>query len=429
MVSSLPTEILMAIFAALCISDPPYTLQTSPALTLSHVCASWRSLALSMPELWAGFIVKLPQSYVCEQSTQELLHMHMQRSGNHPLTLDVDFGTSEAKALYSLLVEQSNRWRQVRIPLSEASVPHLAPLRDRLALLERLHLRLDGTIGYRGEQHNYFVSAPKLRELTLASSLPFHLPFPTQQLTHLRLGATVTLDAFSFLEQRSWPCLETLVLNPFYPFKLPPNPRPLSPFPRLHTLVLAIRDGYSRNPILDVLCILEAPALKHMHCYGLREVILPHRAFTAFVERSACAIISLQITFRDNLPVASLLANLRTLSDTLTHLVVFALGTDAMSVTATILTALVATDAVCLLPSLISLEFQSASFNEALLDMAESRIVSTDSCTRLERLILHNTPSSDASNIWQRLTALAASGIALSWLPRHKPAKSSVFIQ
>ncbi|KAJ7063479.1 hypothetical protein C8F01DRAFT_1251016 [Mycena amicta] len=269
------------------------------------------------------------------------------------------------------------------------------------------------------------MDAPRLQKLALASSLPFNFPFPNSQLCELHLGAAATLDMFQFMEQCSWPCLTTLILNPFYPLKFRGASAHI-PLTQLKTLVLAIRDGYSRNPIIDVLDILATPALENLEVWGLREILIPRQSFASFIERSNCTMTSLRLTFKDNVPVPNLLSNFRTLA-MLSHLAIFALGSDAMNPTAKVLSALISSaDAESLLPHLVDLELQTTSFLPVLMDMVESRLASRANCTRLERLACHNAaPPTE----YQRLTAFTARGLTILWPPRHRPAKSHVFIQ
>ncbi|KAJ7219454.1 hypothetical protein GGX14DRAFT_592255 [Mycena pura] len=413
-----------------------YPIQTSVALVLAQVCAPWRSLALSMPVLWASFSLKIAQLSLagfgdqnlrCRKFISSLLQLHLDRSNGHPLTFDIDFNKAEispaALALVDTLIDHSERWMRVKIPFSAVFLPLYARLKRRLPRLESLDLRLEGMIGYNRDAM-YLEDAPRLRRLALGSSKVYNLPFPKNQLTELHLGAAATLDMFQFMTRCPCPYLTTLILNPYYPLKLSTS-QSLPPLIHLCTLVLAIRDGYSRNPIIDVLDLLTTPSLQDLQIVGRHGFLLPRHTFASFVTRSACRLVSLTITFKNNLPVPSLLDNLRTLSS-LTHFAVFALGEEAMHSVRTILESLTITSDQFVLPNLVSFELQTVRFHPALLDMVESRFGSDPSCAKLHSLGYHNAPTTDVAV--RRLRRFKAKGLTVTWLPSHKPSKSHLFI-
>ncbi|KAJ7087801.1 hypothetical protein C8R44DRAFT_991255 [Mycena epipterygia] len=150
---------------------------------------------------------------------------------------------------------------------------------------------------------------------------------------------------FHFLTLCPCPHLTHLILNPYYPLKLPTIPQPLPAFMQLHTLTLAIRDGYSRNPIIEVLDRPLAP--KPGSC----------QAFASFLTRSGCLLHTLRIIFTDNAP--TLLSNLRALPS-LTHFTIIAHGHQTMRAVDSILQWLTLLDSsdgdTRLLPNLTSSE-------------------------------------------------------------------------
>ncbi|KAJ6525664.1 hypothetical protein B0H19DRAFT_1198286 [Mycena capillaripes] len=436
----LPAELLMEIFSECCFDR--YPIDASVPMCLSHVCARWRALTLSMPTLWASFSIKVAQlseaGFGVQNSPRNeiisrLLHLHLERSARCPLSFDVDFNKAEmspaALNLVGALVEHSDRWANVKLPFSSVFAPLFARLSGRLGSLESLDLRLHGNLDHsEGAHSTYFEVAPQLRRLALGASLPRKMPFPKNQLTELHLGAAPTMDMFQFMTLCPCPHLTTLVLNPYYPLKLPAIPRPLPTLMHLHTIILAIRDGYSRNPVMEVLDLLTAPSLQNLEVVGVREIQLPRQAFASFLERSGCTLRTLTIAFKDNLLFPALLSNLRAVSSSLTHLIIFARGKEE-DIVDHILQALTLPDAVVddhLLPNLASFQLQASSFHPELLDFVASRIVYRPDCLRLQNLILHNTPNTKAAR--QRLQSFLDQGLIVSYRRRYKPSRATLFI-
>ncbi|KAJ7709651.1 hypothetical protein B0H17DRAFT_1190835 [Mycena rosella] len=432
----LPPEILMQVFAECCSEQDP--IHTSIAVILSWVSWEWRTIALAMPELWASFSFKIAQLSLGQSEQRDeiifrLLRLHLERSAGHPLSFDADFSKAKASpaALYliSLLAEHSERWASAKLPFSSVFSPIFVRLNGHLGRLESLDLKLQGIQDpNEGLYSTYFAVAPRLRRLTLGSGFPRKIPFPNEQLLELHLGAPATLEMLQFLTLCPCPNLTRLVLNPYYPLKLH-GPQTLPAFLHLHTLILAIRDGYSRNPIIEILNLLTAPSLQTLEIVGVGEIQLPPHTFASFLERSGCAPQTLSITFKDNLPVPILLRNLRALPS-LTRFVVLARGKDAMDSVALILQALMVNlsdpfDAQ-LLPNLASLELQTASFHPALLDMVASRVTPIPGGARLETLTLRNTPDTEADR--KRLQSFQDSGMRVVSLGRYKPCRSTLFI-
>jgi hypothetical protein len=393
-----------------------------------------------MPALWASFSIKIaqlaPDGFGEQNSPRNgiisrLLRLHLERSASCPLSFEADFSKAEvspaALDLVAALVEHSERWADVKLPFLTALAPLFARLSGRLGRLESLDLRLQGIPDQsEGADSTYFEVAPRLRRLVLGASLPRKMPFPNNQLTELHLGAAPTLEMFRFMTLCPCPHLTTLILNPYYPLTLPTLPQSLPALMHLHTLILAIRDGYSRNPIIEVLDLLTTPALQNLEIVGVREIQLPRLAFASFLERSGCMLRTLTITFKNNLPFHTLLSNMRVLSS-LTHFTVFARG-KAEGIVALILQSLTLPDADSgpLLPNLVSFELQAASFHPAVVDMVAARLIHSPECSRLEKLILHNIPQTKAAR--QRLRSFHDQGLTISFLPRYKPSRSALFI-
>ena len=94
-ISSIPPEILTAIFSFLCLSDVPSLrvklAQNRTRLRISHVCHQWREIALNQPQLWShvNFNITSPAgaTEILARAQSAPLHMEIGVSGRHRFDL------------------------------------------------------------------------------------------------------------------------------------------------------------------------------------------------------------------------------------------------------------------------------------------------------------------------------------------------------
>lgn len=203
---SLPAEILVEIFS-LCLPSDHIRLSTHPQLlppfTLAQVCSQWRYLILSTPRLWSHIVL----GHHGMNSSKEVstFEFWLQRTGtSQPLDILLDpqaddaldiLLNEEACATYeretAMLIEKfcanSQRWRSLVLDVLSSSV--LDPLFGSLStlypnglatapLLQELELTttLLGSSEDTRILHNFAVTCPQLRSLTL--TCPMLLPVP-----------------------------------------------------------------------------------------------------------------------------------------------------------------------------------------------------------------------------------------------------------
>ncbi|KAJ4483452.1 hypothetical protein J3R30DRAFT_1782223 [Lentinula aciculospora] len=116
---------------------------------LGQVCSRWRSIALSIPQLWSTFYVGLPRR---RDSAVDVLQAWLGRSGNRPLQFQITAtlgfcGHHSGSALLTTLADASSRWQAVE--LVDVSMKFL----DTLAMQREIQLS----------------SFPVLKELSLRS--------------------------------------------------------------------------------------------------------------------------------------------------------------------------------------------------------------------------------------------------------------------
>ncbi|KIK67455.1 hypothetical protein GYMLUDRAFT_37584 [Collybiopsis luxurians FD-317 M1] len=211
-VSSLPSELLISVFkftlstsslldtieyfhqesvVPLCPWPNVFDLQEGPWV-LAKVCARWRFLALSIPELWSTFFV--PEARGCEDTAAEILRTWLERSRDLPLRFQIiatsGFFDHKGYPLLDLLLACASRWRSLELVdvcleflcilgMEPQNLPYLKELsfltRDDRELYGRFHESTDPLKAFLA-----FSRAPNLdtlislSEIDLSPSFHFH---------------------------------------------------------------------------------------------------------------------------------------------------------------------------------------------------------------------------------------------------------------
>ncbi|KAF5324593.1 hypothetical protein D9611_004082 [Ephemerocybe angulata] len=91
-IAPLPNEILSTIFLEVQRNGKANGVRATE-VTMSHVCSRWRDIALTLPPLWNVFQHCQARSRSSVQSTEERLRAYLERSGDLPFDLWIDFTT------------------------------------------------------------------------------------------------------------------------------------------------------------------------------------------------------------------------------------------------------------------------------------------------------------------------------------------------
>ncbi|PBK90106.1 hypothetical protein ARMGADRAFT_305111 [Armillaria gallica] len=95
--------------------DRPTISFMQDTLTLGQVCASWRDIVVSSPELWSHIKITFPRLTVDNPGPSPFLKPTLTLSGQHPLDirfmLDGDTSSGEAIEALSSLLRERHRWR------------------------------------------------------------------------------------------------------------------------------------------------------------------------------------------------------------------------------------------------------------------------------------------------------------------------------
>jgi vacuolar-type H+-ATPase subunit I/STV1 len=129
-IRNLPSDVLAEIFSWTLLPEgyfPSTKIAASPWV-LTHVCAAWRSLAISLPALWLS--VRFDK-----RVSLAMLQTQLARSGQRPLT--IYFSSSNVEAFKSIL-DHSNRWHTADLWIFDWMVPLLNAAAGSLPLLRSL---------------------------------------------------------------------------------------------------------------------------------------------------------------------------------------------------------------------------------------------------------------------------------------------------
>ncbi len=192
--------------------DRPTISFMQDTLTLGQVCASWRDIVVSSPELWSHIKIMFPSLTVDNPGPSPFLKPTLTLSGQHPLDirfmLDGDTSSGEAIEALSSLLRERHRWRSTSLQLSLDLLEQLRTASGKLACLESLTVKIprpliDSRTSPPEDVSDVFIDAPNLRKVVLHRVIDRgSFAFPSQ-ITHLAtsFSATHNLHTYSLLEE------------------------------------------------------------------------------------------------------------------------------------------------------------------------------------------------------------------------------------
>lgn len=310
-IRKLPPEILRTIFSHFCTANVVEDTISSPAVILGAVCAHWRTLSLSFPELWSNIeLCTYEEDGYDEDRASLALGLILSRSASHPLTITIhdENETIDAGSPVSLLINQSSRWRKASLFITDISGPTLASLSGNLPLLERLVLNLHSTPE---EPLRCFSIAPRLRSVHVSRTR--NVILPTSQLEKLELSEhKVHLRNLGrTLEQASQ--LATLT---FERCSLKRDNAPQGWFSSATSLSVTSCRSFQLASEIFTYATMHSLSNIRLELESRTPEEFPLPEFSTFLTRSACTIITLCLTdiFGTAAPLNELLALLPNLA-------------------------------------------------------------------------------------------------------------------
>ncbi|KAF5371742.1 hypothetical protein D9758_003450 [Tetrapyrgos nigripes] len=194
----IPPELLVLLFEFFCGEGATFREELwSPPVRISHVCAGWRDLARSTPNLWSKLHIEdLSLLHYSPEIVIFRLAMHLELSQQTPLDLFIAMNRVSSRyrepvqLIVDMLFAQSPRWREVNLDLPSFVWKNLDDLRGKLGLLRFLEI---SDWDYKPDLQ-VFETAYSLREIDLSFSA-VGLRLPWTQITDITLGCGTGTDA------------------------------------------------------------------------------------------------------------------------------------------------------------------------------------------------------------------------------------------
>jgi F-box-like len=181
----LPPEVLSEIFLHYNDENNISDLRLNMApLLLGGVCSRWRTVALSTPRLWTSFSLTIRPKYL--KSNVMLAETWLARAGTCPLTIRLPSHGSfknSMKPLMKVFLLHCEQWYDIDLSVPLPVLCSLAPAKNRLPSLQRLHLHSESE-----KILDIFEFAPRLRWLCLPFLNPSMVKIPWNQIEYLDMG-------------------------------------------------------------------------------------------------------------------------------------------------------------------------------------------------------------------------------------------------
>ncbi|KAK7435220.1 hypothetical protein VKT23_019789 [Stygiomarasmius scandens] len=307
-----------------------------PIILLSHICASWREVVHSTPELWS----QIRTTTAGRSHELEILSMHLERSGITPLDMVLETAKhgSMRDAFLPLLAESSSRLRSLGLHVSIGDLICLFQCIDfDWPSLTRIDISLSSDHYHYGQSHPEGIwmdlrNAPKLNALTVFVPPEFDPEmeiydslYPPSSITTLQLMHGCTHPSSICRIMSLCPLLQKCTIavpdfpNPLEPEHLGLHNDPIT-LPYLTHLEIQFCDPFGCPEILDV---FEFPALRSLVLFhnnasrrSLRRELFSH--LSRFQERSSFNLIWFsvyQITQIDTADIVRFLDRVPSLED------------------------------------------------------------------------------------------------------------------
>ncbi|KAF8149951.1 hypothetical protein B0H34DRAFT_731839 [Crassisporium funariophilum] len=297
----LPTELLQEIFV-LCLPCDKF-IQPSPLqapLLLTHICAPWRNICISLPALWSSLQTVLPKADSSmdthKLNNSEIMSLWLSRAGETPLSFS--FRPGHVELFIDIAVHSTSipglslRWHHLKMYIPKGtSISFLIP--DHLPLLETLEISTTNGLHRRQIEllSNALLSVPNLSQFIWRNSSYSRsagLQMRWSNLTRLVIEAVMTIQlALKCLSVAHRLVYVSLRLGWSSTAFIAPRSSIIT-LPGLKSLIIRI-DGY----LLEFLLAVAFPNLQELGITHRAE--WPHAAFMAFLERSNCALQSFSL--------------------------------------------------------------------------------------------------------------------------------------
>ncbi|KAF9254632.1 hypothetical protein L218DRAFT_459716 [Marasmius fiardii PR-910] len=300
--------------------SPTLNTKRSPWV-LGQVCHRWRSLVLSLPDLWTGIDISWAKQpgETHQLFIERRLSLTLQRSQGKPLYILWDARSCSDRAIASMLCSRSLQWKALFIATGIKGLRLLVPYGGAFPSLSSLHLEFTEDEWLEVNENNpifsIFQDAPALRHVTLVGddtvTRRLSRQIPWHQITQFTLEGGSWNEYFG--SRGNWhdfqillPHLtnvEELTLDNFE-FKPSDSARPPLRLVKLHALHLSQTCRLADDSIAFLLNSLTLPSLRDLSIAPGWDT---NQSIIELLDRSACRLEKFTISNMTNLELIDLL--------------------------------------------------------------------------------------------------------------------------
>jgi len=269
---------------------------------LGQICSGWRAVALSIPKLWATFVMS---TYIrgTPLLRHNLEHEWFSRSASHPLSLSISLSDGDERQI-DAITRVSDRWSTVYFNMSLRNARRFSNIKTHLALLQ--HLKLGIFYAHHLSSCNcpldIFKDAPRLHSLSIWVEFDEPIPYFTLKLPWSQLKQ---LHVMGWSRENSVKTLQKCTNLVHFTYKLDawaaygrmdetsvafPS-EDLVYLPCLQSIDLYEQKGRGFDFLLDHLMV---SALRDVTVGGQFSPIACHQ-FTSLLQRSSCYVQNLHL--------------------------------------------------------------------------------------------------------------------------------------
>jgi hypothetical protein len=296
----LPLELFGIIFVC-CLPDDLFVkpAKNQAPLLLTQICASWRAMALSIPELWSSLCVAYHVTgrgkglKDIDRTIAPSMGLWLSRSGSLPLSISIKSMVIK-QSILDVLFHHSARCRRLQLKGIQFWSGLQIPNGD-FPILEQLYVQ-----SHIVPFSSMFASAPQLHEVSwrdvLSSdsddpSLTLSLPWAQLKRLTLIMSATrvltsvgMLLDMFAMCPLLEYACVTFRGVD-----VVPPRNQILLP----NLSSLALHACGPNDVYTPLFTYLTTPSLRSLTCVS--GTAWPSQVFLSFINRSACALDGLYL--------------------------------------------------------------------------------------------------------------------------------------
>ncbi|KAK7058487.1 hypothetical protein VNI00_002121 [Paramarasmius palmivorus] len=268
---------------------------TTP-LSLSQVCAHWRSVTIGTPSLWASLRLDAKRM---DKGHASLVDLYLQRSAQYPLKIalvavdGVGYVGGTGYEVLCSVVKELDRCREFHYDSDKYILINLIPEASRpkaLPLLTAFSDRLKDVDPRGGWLWDSVKVAPNLVDVSVERFRPDSFPANLRNLTiNGQRDYTLFLETLPQL-----PNLVSLNLKDFSVRETTPPPPPATPHP-IHTRNLMITSAMTLSSLDPLFSSVSLPFLSSLEISTHWKGISDLRALCALIRRSGCSLKDLTL--------------------------------------------------------------------------------------------------------------------------------------